>query len=266
MMVVVARMSTSMMNNLAAQEVVDEVVDTLQNWTATLPFMDVEGIGTNGQPVDLFSYTSSHKKLPEGIGGPPPEVIFDRNKYRPPTEQGLRELAVLLLQRVAAIHGTYLGTPSRACRLACQRCRPYRDPRKNKLPPPPSASQQRSMDGDQQQDEFDEFGVKQDLRRHMFHRNKSFARLDGKKLKKNTATSLPVTHAEACKLALNLKMDKTKGYIYLNQGYGCSEHQGHPKPTAGGRALHKRHMSSGGRKLTEDGGRASAGGGLVFDV
>ena len=71
-----------MMNNLAAQEVVDEVVDTLQNWTATLPFMDVEGIGTNGQPVDLFSYTSSHKKLPEGIGGPPPEVIFDRNKYR----------------------------------------------------------------------------------------------------------------------------------------------------------------------------------------
>ena len=93
--------------------------------------MDVEGIGTNGQPVDLFSYTSSHKKLPEGVGGPPPEVIFDRNKY-PPTEQGLRELAVLLLQRVAAIHGTYLGTPSRACRLACQRCRPYRSHRKNK--------------------------------------------------------------------------------------------------------------------------------------
>jgi hypothetical protein len=129
-MMVVARMSTSMMNNLAAQEVVDEVVDTLQNWTATLPFMDVEGIGTNGQPVDLFSYTSSHKKLPEGIGGSPPEVIFDCNKY-PTTEQGLREL-VLSLQMVAAIHGTYLGTPSRASRLACQRCRPYRSHRKNK--------------------------------------------------------------------------------------------------------------------------------------
>jgi hypothetical protein len=87
-MMVMARMSTSM-NILAAQEVVDEVINTLQSWTATLPFMDVEGIGTNGQPVDLFSYTSSHKKLPEGIGGPPPEEIFDRNKY-PPTEQGPR--------------------------------------------------------------------------------------------------------------------------------------------------------------------------------
>jgi hypothetical protein len=67
--------------------------------------MDVEGIGTNGQPVDLFSYTSSHKKLPEGVRGPPPEVIFDRNKY-PPTEQGLREL-VLSLHRVAAMHGIW---------------------------------------------------------------------------------------------------------------------------------------------------------------
>lgn len=110
----------TMTTNLSAQYAVDDALASLTTWKASLPFEHVEGFDG---AVDLFQYTDSsqHKRMYKHSSEKKPPVVFDTVRY-PPTNEGISNL-MKDLKRVAANHGSKLGTIHGSGRLNCHRCR-----------------------------------------------------------------------------------------------------------------------------------------------
>jgi hypothetical protein len=90
------------------QHSIDQHIMELCDWTATLPFANIEGI-SEGEEIDLFSQHVSEttmKASPYNFKVDLDPIRFDRSKY-PPTKDGLRLLSIHL-KKMAWLHGTQL--------------------------------------------------------------------------------------------------------------------------------------------------------------
>ena len=102
-----------MTDNSAAQKIINEALDELKCWNATLPFYDVEELAEN-QHVDPFTFTDKNLH-PRKDFNPNPKVIFDQKKY-PPTKEGLSSLKTNRMA-IAQLHGTILTKKVMHCHL-----------------------------------------------------------------------------------------------------------------------------------------------------
>ena len=246
--------------NRLAQKAIDEALEAAETWSATLPFDKVEGFG--GATIDLFDFTCSkaHKRV---TCRTPPKVIFDRALF-PATKDGVSALTKEI-KTIGMIHGTVLVNSKDPLILSCQRCRTHKSHKKKR-----TAGEAMDDEGETDDIEFDDDGVKVGMRECHFHRDNSHRRAGGKKLSKSRSTALPLEREETCKVCLRFGMTVEKeekdSFIFLKQGCGSSKHTGHPRVMSGDLHLKKRHLDVSTQQLIRDGGRAAVGGGSLRNL
>ena len=251
-----------MTDNSAAQKIINEALEELECWNATLPFYDVEGLAEN-EHVDLFTFTDKNLH-PRKDFNPNPKVIFDRKKY-PPTQEGLSSLKTNIMA-IAQLYGTILTKKSDALSLVCQQSRPCK-PKKKTLVDTQTPLELPLQNFEE--DTYDQDGVKIGIREYYYHRDNAHRRKGGKSSVKGCSTVLPLTREETCKVSLRFDIQNTDpngGFIYLKEGCGCAKHTSHPKEIPGHRALTKRLCPEETRKLIENGVHASVGGGSLRNL
>ena len=118
-----------MTDNSAVQKIINEALDELECWNATLPFYDVEGL-TENEHVDLFTFTNKNLH-PRKDFNPNPKVIFDRKKY-PPTQEGLSSLKTNIMA-IAQLDGTILTKKVVHCHLYVNKADLTNQKRKNQF-------------------------------------------------------------------------------------------------------------------------------------
>jgi hypothetical protein len=103
---------------------IDQRIMELCDWTATLPFANIEGI-SEGEAIDLFSHVaeSTTKASPYTFKVDLDPIRFDRPKY-PPTKDGLGLLSKEL-KKIVWLHGTQLINRHSCLILICSRCLSY---------------------------------------------------------------------------------------------------------------------------------------------
>lgn len=230
-------MSDAVQNASNSNTEIHDFLTSMQTWTATLPFPDIEGFD---EPVDLFQYTSTEYKpgyMSEAT------IVFDRVRY-PPTDEGL-EILMNALKGVAQTHGTNLITRRNPYELNCNRCRVFKSHRKGMLDVKDAA-------------DFDEDGVLVGIRSHSYHHNRRNNRSGGRSKCRGTSTSLPMTKETTCKVMLRIAKH-VSGYFYLKTGLGCATHTFHTRTDAGNRLLFSRHCRPETKRLIESSQRASVG-------
>ena len=229
---------------------IDQCIMELCDWTATLPFANIEGI-SKGEEIDLFLHVaeSTTKANPYTFEVDFDPIRFNRSKY-PPTKDGLRLLSTEL-NKIAWLHGTQLINRQTGFTLNCSRCSIAGSHKKKKAPPSDNSDDARDP-------EYDENGIKAGIRQHHYHCNRNYNREKGRQGKKTTYTTRP-THKEfTCSLTLRLGLREDK-YYYLVIGTGCNRHSFHPRVQPGSQSLHIRHMTYSARKLAmTDSGKSSA--------
>ena len=159
---------------------INAVLERMQTWRATLPFVGIEGRGD--EPIDLFEFVE-----PKTIE----YIIFNRNLY-PPNNDGLSKL-MSDLKRKAILNGTNLINRYKKNELRCFRCRTYS--RKSGEEKKISSSQS-----------FDEFGVMIGMRNHTWRNNRNNNRASGRQKSKSTKTTLPVSDAQRCNVQLTVEL------------------------------------------------------------
>jgi hypothetical protein len=114
---------------------IDQLINGLCDWTATLPFTHIEGI-SEGEEIDLFSHVAetTTKTSPYTLEVDFDPIRFDRSKY-PPTKDGLWLLSTEL-KRIAWFHGTQLITRHTGLTFNCSRCPISSKQKKIQTPPP----------------------------------------------------------------------------------------------------------------------------------
>jgi hypothetical protein len=101
---------------------IDQRINELCDWTATLPFTHIEGI-PEGEEIDLFLHVAetSLRAAQYTFEVDFDPIRFNRSKY-PPTKDGLCLLSTEL-KKIAWLHGTQLITRHTGLTLNCSRCR-----------------------------------------------------------------------------------------------------------------------------------------------
>jgi hypothetical protein len=213
----------------ALQSNIDTVLDSLNEWTASLHVSCI--VGSSGK-VDLFQFTASEYRVKKGGIQP---VKFDPTVY-PPTDEGL-QLLFTYLSYQGLTEGTVLSNHSGKTCLNCFRCRVYVNSRLKK----PLSGTSSSLDEDSDivsvaDDGFDVFGVKFGIGEHKFHRDNSFKQLGGLIYGRGSTTVLPLESKHVCGVKLNFcihNYGKEDGFIHLVCGYGARDHTFHCKPNTG---------------------------------
>ena len=67
-----------MTDNSAAQKIINEALEELECWNATLPFYDVEGLAEN-EHVDLFTFTDKNLHPRKDFNPNPKLFLTERN-------------------------------------------------------------------------------------------------------------------------------------------------------------------------------------------
>ena len=117
---------------------IDQLINGLCDWTATLPFTHIEGI-SEGEEIDLFSHVAetTTKTSPYTLEVDFDPIRFDRSKY-PPTKDGLRLLSTELKKTALFHDGTQLINRHTGLTLSCNRCHIAGSQKKKKKKAPPS--------------------------------------------------------------------------------------------------------------------------------
>ena len=162
-------------NIFDAQKNIDFHCLKKESWTATVPFFDVEGFE---DAVDLFLYTDKKYKLKKNESPLKSKIKFNVKKY-PPTKEGLKILCEKI-RDVALQNETQLSIGNE--KLGILTCFRYYSYRQKGVLKKDCINMNDVMEI--KKDFRGSDGVLDGMRRHTFHNNRLYGRVNGKTKKK----------------------------------------------------------------------------------
>ena len=173
-----------------AKDAVNNVLNGMQTWEATLPFVGIEGRKDDDPPTNLFEFKTKDNA----------PIVFDRVLYSP-DENGHVKL-MTDLKRIAFQNGTNLVVTSKKNSLHCFRCRAYGSHKKRKNREEEEGEDENGISASM----FDSFSVLLDMRTRTWHHDRKNDRSVGQQRSKATRTAQPILEEHRCSVSLHIAL------------------------------------------------------------
>ena len=230
-------------NIFDAQKNIDFHCLKKESWIATVPFFDVEGFDN---AVDLFLYTDKKYKLKKNESPLESKIKFSKEKYAP-TKEGLKILCETI-RDVALQNETQLSIGNEKLGiLTCFRYYSYRQKgvlKKDRINTNDIMEIKKDFRGSD--------GVLEGMRRHTFHNNRLYGRVNGKTKKKGSTTCRSMNKDCLCRVRMTIKIHnegEKDGFCYMHTGIGFSSHSNHIQPGLSVSIVTSKTLSDSDKKL-----------------